>query len=127
MAAYKAVLSRKLSKSSERRYVVIHPETGKLLDDSQGFGYKSLQKAYEGYDFKIQGEKQRRERKRVQEQVSRLILDHPGLSHQLEELAYRSHLTGDCLNLQDFQKLVISHCIRCEDYQITLHDLLKYW
>lgn len=49
---YQAVYSRKLSKKGEARYVIINPTTGEILDDAQGFGYKSMKNAYAGYYYK---------------------------------------------------------------------------
>ena len=46
MNPYMAVLDQELSQSTDRRYVIIDPITNEILDDSQGFGYKSIQKAY---------------------------------------------------------------------------------
>ena len=50
--SYKAVVSSKLSRGYERRWVIVDNETGKVLDDAQGYGYKSAQKAYAGYGYK---------------------------------------------------------------------------
>lgn len=36
----------------EKRYCVISAETGEVLDDAQGYGYKTIQKAYVGYSYK---------------------------------------------------------------------------
>ena len=46
---YQAVYSRKLSQRGEARYIIINVTTGEILDDAQGFGYKSKKKAYAGY------------------------------------------------------------------------------
>lgn len=34
------------------RYICINEETGEILDDAQGYGYKSRQKAYSGFNYK---------------------------------------------------------------------------
>ncbi|MBI9014500.1 MAG: hypothetical protein JEZ08_19845 [Clostridiales bacterium] len=39
-------------KNYEKRYVCIDEETGEILDDAQGYGYKNKQKAYSAYNYK---------------------------------------------------------------------------
>lgn len=42
----KAIKSEVLSSRRSERYVIVDTETGEILDDAQGFGYKSAPKAY---------------------------------------------------------------------------------
>ena len=46
------IASPLLSKLCETRYVVVDQNTGKILDDAQGYGYKSEVKAYSSYAYK---------------------------------------------------------------------------
>ncbi|EGO2667902.1 hypothetical protein AAFA95_002657 [Enterococcus faecalis] len=48
----KAVLSNTLSKRSDPRYILIQLHTGEILDDAQGYGYKSKPNAYKAYAYK---------------------------------------------------------------------------
>lgn len=41
----KVVESKTLSSRYDKRFVVVDEETGNVLDDAQGYGYKSKQKA----------------------------------------------------------------------------------
>ena len=38
---YKVIPSDTLGDRWEKRYIVVDAETGKILDDAQGYGYKS--------------------------------------------------------------------------------------
>ncbi len=49
---FKVVYSRELSSEYEPRYIVIQPKTGAVLDDAQGFGYTSREKAAKAYTYK---------------------------------------------------------------------------
>ena len=42
----------------EKRYVVINKETGEILSDAQGYGYKSIPKAYSAYMYMLQQRRQ---------------------------------------------------------------------
>lgn len=63
---YQAVYSRKLSQRGEARYIIINPTTGEILDDAQGFGYKSRKKAYTGYYYKRNYVKEKNQNKTVE-------------------------------------------------------------
>ena len=51
---YKAVvLSSPINPDkAEIRYVIKNMESGEIVDDAQGYGYKSAQKAYAGWAYK---------------------------------------------------------------------------
>lgn len=53
------VQSGKLSKYDDLRYVVVNRETGEILDDAQGYGYKSIKKARAGYAYKTRTPEQK--------------------------------------------------------------------
>lgn len=61
------VEEKSLSTNYEKRYVIRDTDTQELLDDAQGYGYKSIQKAYAAYNYKnrdksIDKEKQKKRR-----------------------------------------------------------------
>jgi hypothetical protein len=39
-------------KEGEKRFCIISTETGEILDDAQGYGYRTPQKAYAAYRYK---------------------------------------------------------------------------
>lgn len=48
---YRAVLSSRLSKKEER-YVIVNLETGEIVDDCRGYGFKSKHAAYACFGYK---------------------------------------------------------------------------
>lgn len=42
-------------KRGDERFVVISVDTGKILDDAQGYGYKSVKKAWAAWKWKERG------------------------------------------------------------------------
>lgn len=38
--------------TGERRYVVVDKENGNVLDNAQGYGYKTIRNAYAAYAYK---------------------------------------------------------------------------
>lgn len=53
MGNVKAIRSESLSKPYDYRYVIVDIDTGEILDDAQGYGYRTAQKAYAGYNYWI--------------------------------------------------------------------------
>lgn len=54
--SYKAVPFRKT------RFCIVDVNTGKILDDAQGYGYRTAQKAYAGYSYKNRDKSKDKER-----------------------------------------------------------------
>lgn len=46
----------------ETRFQIISTETGEILDDAQGYGYKTAQKAYAGFAYKNRDKSKDKER-----------------------------------------------------------------
>ena len=65
---YKAIVftSQMNSENVGIRYAIKDMESGEIVDDAQGYGYKSVQKAYAGWAYKNRGSDPRtlKERKR---------------------------------------------------------------
>ena len=52
MAQYEAQYAGYLSQWYDPRYVIVDTSTGEIVDDAQGYGYKSEQKAYACFSYK---------------------------------------------------------------------------
>lgn len=50
-ASVKAIRDDSPSIRGEARYVIVDAATGEVLDDAQGYGYKSAQRAYAGFGY----------------------------------------------------------------------------
>jgi hypothetical protein len=49
---YKVIKSEQLSEPWQARFIIINPDTGEVLDDAQGYGYKTAQKAHAAWNYK---------------------------------------------------------------------------
>ena len=52
MPETKNIKAVEIDKNHEKRFVIIDATTGELLDDAQGYGFKTAQKAYASYGYK---------------------------------------------------------------------------
>lgn len=64
---YIAIISERLSKPGDTRYIIIDRESRQVMDDGMGHGYKSPQSAHKSFAFK-QRRRQQRERARQMKQ-----------------------------------------------------------
>ena len=60
---YNAVKSKKLSRYTDKRYVMINVESGEVVDDAGGYGYKSPQAAHRAWSYKIKVHKKKKKLK----------------------------------------------------------------
>ena len=52
-------------RNSEDRYVVVDKDTGEILDDAQGYGFKTAEKAYKCFHYKHRSQEQRDKEKEI--------------------------------------------------------------
>lgn len=60
MKTFEIIVSDKLSNPKERRYVVMDPVSKVIIDDAQGYGYKTRQNAYHCFLAKKRLQKNRK-------------------------------------------------------------------
>jgi hypothetical protein len=78
----KVVVSASLSSDYDKRYVVVDEASGEVLDDAQGYGYKSAQNAHQAYSYKSMPTKEKRQREAVDRAGGPCPGDgHPGHEH----------------------------------------------
>ena len=83
-----AVEDNRLSKNGKARYVIVDKETGEVLDDAQGYGYKSKPKAYAGYAYIIRDKSRDQEKLARREQIRQWMKTHKNFGRTLETYAF---------------------------------------
>ena len=88
MSSYKVVFSDAHGDRWDKRYVVVDTETGKILDDAQGYGYKSVKKAYAAYAYKTRDKSKDVEKKAKREKIRAWMKSHKGFVRAMDEYAF---------------------------------------
>lgn len=118
------VEDKTLGNGYEPRYVVINPETGEVLDDAQGYGFKTRQAAYKCYGFKLNHENP----KQYKKDMKKIIKDFIEANKDAFNEVYRSleYATRD--NEKVTNKMIIQ---LLKQYNIelpfTINDLKRFW
>ena len=85
---YKAIKSKELSEPNNPRYAIVDINTNEVLDDAQGWGYKSIKKAYAAYDYKTRDKSKYEKKKQEEQAIRQWWKKHKKLKRDLEYLAF---------------------------------------
>ena len=87
---YRAVVFKMPNNSdkAERRYVIKDMESGEIVDDAQGYGYKSAQKAYAGWAYKRRDKSKDTEKAEKERAISKWTEENKTFIRLLDTLAF---------------------------------------
>ena len=128
---YRAVVFKTPNNSdkSETRYVIKDTESGVIVDDAQGYGYKSAQKAYAGWAYKNRDRSKDTEKAEKEIIILQWMKENRSFIRLLDTLAFEivkgSHAPEDKVDVNFVRKLLKENGYR--DLPFTARDLYKYW
>lgn len=122
---YKAVLSKELSKYNDKRYVIVDIESGMVLDNAQGHGYKSPRKAYACYAYKKRDKTKDKEKQEKENRIKNWLRENREFTSQLDSEAYWAMKDPAVeFNLKFVKKLLKEQNLEPE---FTASEILKVW
>lgn len=118
MSSWKAVKSDALSEQYFPRFIVIDVEIGKVLDDAQGYGYKTAQKAIVA--FKWKHDKKAQAWRKKKKKIKKWLEENPEFDNELEGMLFQTQKAA----YQGFDDVKLD----VEDIQWLLnkHELTKF-
>ncbi|MBS4730627.1 hypothetical protein MSM1_20670 [Mycobacterium sp. SM1] len=120
----KVVVSASLSSSYDKRYVVVDEATGEVLDDAQGYGYKTAQNAHRAHAFKSMSAKKKRERAAAKRRVQRWCGQRPEFVQHLEQAAFYAIKDGENVTAADVRAMLAEDGL---ELPFPVEDLMKHW
>lgn len=126
---YKAIQSNVLSSRWEPRFVIISTETGEILDDAQGHGYKTAQKAYAAYGYKNRDHKGDTQKARKKRLVQKWAKEHKWFIERLEDDVFRI-AKGSFAPDAKFDAKWVRDAFKQEgfnDLPFSAGEFLRYW
>lgn len=121
--------SSKLSSQHDKRYIVVDKDTGEILDDAQGYGYKTRQGAYRAYGYKTRDkskDKEKAEKKRI---VKQWCKENRRFVRMLEADAF-SIAKGSYAPEDEFNAEWVNDAFMrwgFTDLPFTVQEFLRYW
>ncbi|CAN5735360.1 hypothetical protein BH09ACT7_BH09ACT7_45760 [soil metagenome] len=120
----KVVVSAPLSSNFGKRYVVVDEATGDVLDDAQGYGYKTAQNAHRAHAYTSMPPKKKRQRDAAKRRVQRWCEQHPEVVQHLEQAVLYTMKDGENVSATDVRALLTEHGL---ELPFPVEDLMKYW
>lgn len=117
-----------LSKPYNRRYVVVDKNSGKILDNAQGYGYRTTQKAYESYAYKHRDKSKDKEKRMQQKHICQWMKEHKDFVELMDtfsfEIAKGSWGPDDKFDAKFVKKILSDNNLEVD---FTPSELLKSW
>lgn len=123
----RVVRSSELSKPYEPRYIVVDFNTGAILEDAQGYGYKTPRKAHAAWGYKNRTPAQKAAQESAKKTVRKWAKEHRDFMDDMEDLAFRI-AKGSC-GPEEFDAKTVAKCLKkwgFTDLPFTAAELLKY-
>ena len=74
--------------SCEMRYCIVSTETGEVLDDAQGYGYRTAQKAYSAYAYKTRDKSKDKEKAEKKKRIKQWMKEHKSFVRTMDHFAF---------------------------------------
>lgn len=116
--------SANLSSEYDKRYVVVDKDSGQVLDDAQGYGYKSIQKAYAAYSYKTRDKSKDAEKRAKKRHILTWLKEHKDFARLMEAVAFDSVKCGEPFNAATVKQMLKENNL---DTDFTAGELLRVW
>ena len=73
---------------TETRYRIVSTETGEILDDAQGYGYRTAQKAYAAYSYKTRDRSKDAEKHARRREIMKWFKEHNDFKESMDQIAF---------------------------------------
>ena len=123
-SAVRVVVSSSLSDGYDRRYVVVDAATDEVLDDAQGYGYKTAQNAHRAHAYKSMSPQKKRQRAAAKKGVRRWCEKHSEFMADVERSMLYALKDGEEFTESDVAALVTDHCL---EPRFTVKELMRHW
>ena len=108
----------------DKRYVIIDKDTGEVLDDAQGYGYKSVQKAYAAYAYKTRDKSKDAEKRAKKRHIQQWLKEHKSFEDLMEAIALDCVKCGEPFNAALVKKMLKENNLAPD---FTAGELLRAW
>ncbi len=117
------------SSTMEKRFVIVDTESGEIVDDAQGYGYRTAQKAYAGWAYKNRDKSKDKEKAEKEKTIAAWIKDNKKFIALLDSVAFdiqtRQGGYDETLDAKLVRYLLDQNGYK--NLSFSARDLLKYW
>lgn len=115
--------------NKETRYKIVSKETGEIIDDAQGYGYKTIGNAHRAYAYKTRDKSKDSEYKAKQKHIRRWLKSHQYFVDDLDDAYFRITVKGSFGRDAKFNSKVVSQLLEEHNLEIDFKpsELLKVY
>lgn len=128
MQTTKVIKSETLSGPYEPRFVVVDADTGKVLDDAQGYGYRTPQKAHAAWVYKNRDRSKDKEKEQKRKHIRKWMKEHKDFMDAMDTFAFEitkgSWGPEDKFNAAFVGKMLKDYGLKTD---FSAAELLKVW
>lgn len=124
-----AVEDSSLSKKGKARYVIVYKDTGEILDNAQGYGYKTKPKAYAGYAYITRDKSKDEEKLARREHIKQWMKTHKSFGRVMNDYAFEIEVKGSWGSNDRVNVALVKKVLKDLGYEIdfTAGELLRVW
>lgn len=126
---FTVIKSEKLSRKKSSRYIVVSEDTGEILDDANGFGYRTKKNAEKAYTYKL--DFYRPKQQMEYRAAFRWLLRHEKFDLLMGEIHFEIARKGEWNGHEKFDSKVVKELLEQEGYTEDLgfspRVLLRAW
>ena len=123
-SAVRVVASPTLSENYDRRYVVVDAATGAVIDDAQGYGYKTAQNAHRAHAYKSVSPAKKRQHVAIKKSVRRRCVEHSYFMGDIKQARFYAMKDGDTFTEADRSALLKERSL---EPPFTVKELMRHW
>ena len=125
----KVVLGKELSTYNDNRYVIVDSETNEIIDDAQGYGYKTPRNAHAAYAYKNRDKSKDAEKEAKKRVVLKWCKENKEFVNVLLDDAFQI-AKGSYGPDDKFDAKYVADAFKdagFKDLPFTTSEFLKYW
>jgi len=111
-------------KDYETRYRIVSTDTGEILDDAQGYGYKSIQKAFSAYAYKHRDKSKDAEKAAKRKRIEKWLDEHKVFEEHMNDAAVWALKDNESLTANDVRGMLADYNLQVD---FTAEDLMRVW
>jgi len=123
-----ALEENSLSRNGEKRFVIVDRETGEILDDAQGYGYKTPQKAYAAFYYLNRDKSKDAEKLERKEHIRQWMREHKSFVRAMDQFAFEiakgSWAPDEKFDANFVKEMLIKNQLEVD---FTPAELLRVW
>lgn len=125
---YKVIESKELSTAGKKRYIVFDIKTGEVLDDAQGYGYKSIKNAHSAFAYKTRDKSKDKEKKQKELKIKFWMSKNKDFVKLMDQIAFEIQ-KGSWGSNEKFDTAFLKELLKENDIEIEFpaSELLKVW